>query len=200
LEALKHVDISEEAEKLMLEELEKEMILINEYLQKEEDQKEQEDENVQEEKSFETPVKKKKESAAAAVQEEEFSFFYETPNKKKNESDDVEFPVKANEETPKVTKPEAPKQLSIEVQKRIQKIIDAVDKSSGFYKNIFKGDPNSITYKLMAPHFPEHVKKGLKVSVQGRLGVAKERLSSGSSTSASSTSPPCADVPYKNLQ
>lgn len=42
-------------------------------------------------------------------------------------------------------------------------------------ESFFKGDPNSLTYKLMEPYFPENVKKGVKISVQGRLAKALQK-------------------------
>lgn len=48
--------------------------------------------------------------------------------------------------------------------------------SAPFYGNF---DPNSMTYKLMEPKFPENVKNGVKISVQGRLAKALEKSGKG---------------------
>jgi hypothetical protein len=221
---LKDYNVPQEAEKLMLKELEREMQAINVYLQN--------DESEIPKSSFETPVKKKKQQTETAIDdnEGEFSFFYETPTMKVKEdvatkqknlmekfeaasievaanknveinADPIEMEPAASKENIKVKTTSGVKTASVkvtldkeaptELDKKIEEIFNHAGPKKSSFSNYVAGDPNSLAYKLMEPLFPEHVKTGKKISVQKRLHVAKERLSSVSSN--------LSEVPYENL-
>lgn len=55
-------------------------------------------------------------------------------------------------------------------------------------EKFYETDSNSLAYKLMYPSFPEHVKKGLKISVQERLAKTKEKLNSSAELDDSGSS------------
>lgn len=66
------------------------------------------------------------------------------------------------------------------LQKSFSSIKDQAAKVYNAPKRDRRGPPvvestNSMTFKLMEPHFPENVKNGMKISVQGRLAKALEK-------------------------